>query len=195
MSHCLTEIPSRARRALPLALLAGAAALGGCFPRPGSPPPRPEPPAAQPLPELSPWPGTLAAALRAAEAGRYEDADSVLLDFGVKHAGKPEGAESDFWRALFKSDPANRRVTVREQLALLDNYLGLGPSAPRYAEATILRRMVEAGDSTRALVQTMRASSEARERLRDEEIRRLNELYDRTSAELERIKRRLAPKP
>ena len=183
------------RLAIGVVLATGVAA--GCRPRP-APLPEPvrrevEPPPLAPV--LSPWPGTLASALRAAESGRYDTADRALLDFSLKNARTPEGAESDFWRALLKLDPANANVTVREQLALLDGYLGNGPSAPRYAEALILRRVVEASDSTRALLATLRSSSEAREKARDEEIRRLNELYDRTAAELDRIKRRLAPKP
>ena len=183
------------RFALGTALLGTVAA--GCRPRP-APPAEPvrrevEPPPLAPV--LSPWPGTLATALRAAESGRYDDADRTLLEFSLKHARSPEGAESDFWRALLKTDPANNNVSAREQLALLDGYLGNGPTAPRYTEAQILRRIVETSDSTRALLAAVRASAEAREKARDEEIRRLNDLYDRTAAELDRIKRRLAPKP
>ena len=153
-------------------------------------------PALTPTPLLiSPWPGTLAAALRAAENGRFDEAERTLVEFSVTHAGKPEGAESDFWRALLKVDPANRGVTARAQTAMLDAYLSGGSNQPRFAEALILRRVAEAMDSTHALLVTVRASAEAREKTRDDEIRRLNDLVDRTSAELERIKRRLAPKP
>lgn len=174
-----------------IALATGAVAAG-CNRRPAPLPPpvlieRPPP---QPI---SPWPGTLATALRLAEAGRYADAERVLLEFSVKHAGTEDGAESDYWRALLKLDPANKGVGVREQLALLDAYLGTGPSARRYGEALILRRIVETMDSTRALLATVRTSAEAREKAKDEEIRRLSELHDRTAAELERIKRRLVP--
>jgi len=80
-------------------------------------------------------------------------------------------------------------------MALYDAYLSGGATLPRYAEAIILRRVVESLDSTRSLLTTMRNSAESREKTRDEEIRRLNDLLDRTTAELERIKRRLVPKP
>lgn len=188
---------SRAARRLALGAVLLGALAAGCHRR-AAPPAEPvrrevEPPPLAPV--LSPWPGTLASALRAAESGRYDDADRTLLEFSLKHARTPEGAESDFWRALLKTDPANAPVSAREQLALLDGYLGHGPAAPRYAEALILRRIVETSDSTRALLAAVRASAEAREKARDEEIRRLNDLYDRTAAELDRIKRRLAPKP
>lgn len=172
--------------------------LGGACLRPPQRPAVPspaKPPLIAPTTQLSPWPGALAAALRAAESGRFADAERLLTEFSVAHAGTPEGAESDFWRALLKTDPANRNVTPRESMALYDSYLSGGQSLPRYAEAVILRRLVESMDSTRSLLATVRASSDAREKARDEEIRRLNDVVDRTTAELERIKRRLAPRP
>lgn len=160
----------------------------------------PPPPAVAPIapvaaPPISPWPGTLANALRAAEAGKFDDAEGLLSQFSVDHAGTPDGAESDFWRALLKTDPNNRKATPRESMALYDAYLSGGPGMPRYAEAQMLRRFVEVLDSTRTLVSTMRASYESREKGRDDEMRRLNDALDRTTAELERIKRRLSPKP
>ncbi len=162
--------------------------------------PTPAPPAVAPIvpvaaPPISPWPGTLANALRSAESGKFDDAESLLSQFSVDHAGTPDGAESDFWRALLKTDPNNRKATPRESMALYDAYLSGGPGMPRYAEAQMLRRVVEALDSTRTLVSTMRASYESREKGRDDEMRRLNDALDRTTAELDRIKRRLTPKP
>jgi len=136
----------------------------------------------------------LATALRAAEAGQFPEAERILTEFSVKNAGSAAGAESDYWRALLKLDPANRGVSPREPMALFDAYLGGGNSLPRHTEATILRRVVEAMDSTRSLLTTVRASADAREKAREEEIRRLNDVIDRTSAELERIKRRLTPR-
>ncbi|MCC6928568.1 MAG: hypothetical protein IT359_06195 [Gemmatimonadaceae bacterium] len=163
--------------------------------RPAPPPPTVVHIAPVAAPPISPWPGTLANALRAAEAGKFDDAEGVLSQFSVEHAGTPDGAESDFWRALLKTDPNNRKATPRESMALYDAYLSGGPSMPRYAEAQMLRRVVEALDSTRTLVSTLRASFESRDKGRDDEIRRLNDALDRTTAELERIKRRLTPKP
>ena len=163
--------------------------------RPAPPPPAVVPVTPVPAATISPWPGTLANALRAAEIGKFDDAEEILTRFSVEHAGTPDGAESDFWRAILKTDPNNRKATPRESMALYDAYLSGGPSMPRYAEAQMLRRVVEVLDSTRTLVTTMRASYEARDRGRDDEVRRLNDALDRTTAELERIKRRLTPKP
>ncbi len=175
-------------------LMAGTLLLGACH---QAPPPAPAPSVETvvALPsELSPWTGTLASALRAAESGRFADAERILTDFSLEHAGSADGAESDFWRALLKTDPANRAVTPRESMALYDSYLSGGRELPRYAEALILRRVVEAMDSTRSLLATVRQSASAREKAREEEIRRLLDEVDRTTAELERIKRRLIPK-
>jgi hypothetical protein len=192
------QLDRPATRRASVVMAAVLVAVGGSCRKPPPPPPTPERVEVAPtpaLPPISPWPATIAAALRAAESGRYDEAERLLVEFSVKHAGTPEGTESDFWRALLKIDPSNRKVAVREQLALLDAYLGAGSAAPRYAEALILRRVVEAADSTRALMSTMRASAEAREKARDEEIKKLQDELDRTTAELERIKRRLLPRP
>jgi hypothetical protein len=165
----------------------------------GSPPPDPSPapvidtlPAAPPEP-ASQWPAILASAIRAADAGRYEDADRILLTHSLGHRGKAEGMESDFWRALLRADPANGASGTRDAMSLLDAYIAAGPGAPRYVEAVMTRRFVATLDSARAAAVTARSSSDARDRAREEEIRRLTEELEKTAAELDRIKRRLAP--
>jgi hypothetical protein len=155
----------------------------------------PPPPAPTPIPDISPWPGVLVRAQRLADAGRYEEADAVLADFAVTHQGTAEGAEADFWRALFKSDPLNPVGSVREQLAALDTYLNAGPETPRYAEVQVLRRLVEAVDSTRALVVAVRAAALARSEAKNDEVKRLSDELEKAVTELERIRRRLAPRP
>jgi hypothetical protein len=144
---------------------------------------------------MSPWPGVFSRARRAADAGRFDEADRVLADFIAQHGPSAEASEASFWRALYSADPANTSSTVRDQLAALDEYLAIGPSLPRYTEAKVLRRMVEAVDSTRALIVAVRAAAEARERAKSDEVKRLSDELERAVAEMERIKRRLAPKP
>lgn len=189
-------IAIRAKRVLRATFSAPTVAMlfVGCRPHPAPPPPVRVVEQPKPLPPISPWPGTLSSAMHAAESGKFDEADRVLVEFSVKHANSAEGAESDFWRAMLKLDPANAKVSTREQLALLDAYLDIGSAAPRYAEVQILRRMVEASDSTRALMGTIKLNADARAKRMEEEMHRLQELNDRTAAELERIKRRLAPK-
>ena len=161
-------------------------------------PPQPVPaaePAPVPAPVVSPWPGVLASARRAAEARRYADAERILVAFSAEHPRSEEGWEATFWRALFQADPANRDATIREQLAALDAYLTGGPALPRYEEAVILRRMVETIDSTRSVIVAVRAAGDARDRAKGDEVRRLSDELEKTVAELERVRRRLVPKP
>jgi hypothetical protein len=146
------------------------------------------------VPAVSPWPGVFARARRAADEGRYNEADRVLAEFVAQHGPSPEANEATFWRALFSADPANVVATVSDQIAAFEEYLALGPSLPRYTEARILRRIVEAMDSTRALIVAVRTTAEARERAKSDEVKRLSDELERTVAEMERIKRRLAPR-
>jgi len=141
---------------------------------------------------LAPALGTLLRSQRAVERGEYDDADRMLAEFAVSHPGTPEGAESDFFRALFRADPANGGTTLRDQLAAFDAYLGGGAALPRYAEAVVLRRLVEVADSSRVAVIAVRKLSEVREHAKDAEIQRLSDELEKTVAELERVKRRLA---
>lgn len=160
--------------------------------------PAPAPVPAAPVPTLppiavvSPWPGVLRQAQQAAEAGDYAGADRLLTDFAVAHPKTPEGAEADFYRALYKADPSNTGASIREQLGALDAYLVGGSAQPHYAVALVMRRMLESSDSLRALVAAVRSTQDARLRARDDEVRRLTDQLERTTAELDRIKRRLA---
>lgn len=179
-------------RRRPLGRMALLLLLVACTSQPVQIPPPPPP---TPLPRISPWPGILVRAQRLAERGQYEEADEVLAQFAVEHPATPEGAEADFWRALFKADPANAAVNVREQLAALDTYLSGGPEMPRYVEAQVLRRLVEAVDSTRSVVVAVRAAADARVDAKNDEVKRLSDEVEKTLAELERIRRRLVPRP
>jgi hypothetical protein len=146
-------------------------------------------------PPISAWPGTLATALRAAGQSNYDEADATLAKYALEHPGTSEGAEADFWRALLRLDPWNTGASLREGIAGLDAYLNAGPSAARYAEAQILRRLLESLDSSRAQLVAARAAATSRDRAREDEIRKLGDELDKTMAELDRIRRRLAQKP
>ena len=162
----------------------------------GAPVPAPvlaaPPPALPSVSDVSPWPATLRQAQQAAESGDYSAADRLLSAFGISHPNSAEGREADFFRAVFRADPANHAASIREQLSAFDAYLTGGAAFPRYGEALVLRRLVESSDSLRALVDAVRTTQEARARAKDDEVRRLTDVLERTTAELERIKRRLA---
>ena len=144
-------------------------------------------------PALSEWPTTLADAQRAHDAGNFDEADQVLQRYGLKYAGTAEGAESDFWRAVLKADPAWASPSARERIALFEAYLSAGSAAPHHTEALVFRRLLDAMDSTRAAIATLRTAADTRQRAREDEIKKLSDDLDRTMAELERIKKRLAP--
>jgi hypothetical protein len=181
------------RRAIVVVGLMVAGLVAGCA-RPAAAPPLQQAPPPAP-PPISAWPGTLAMAGRAAEQGKYAEADAILAKYALDHAGSADGTEADFWRALLRLDPFNTRATLRDAITALDSYLNAGPASARYAEARILRRLLESIDSSRAQLVVARAAADSRDRTRDEEIKKLGDELDKTMAELDRIRRRLAQKP
>jgi hypothetical protein len=133
-----------------------------------------------------------------AAAGHYAVADKVLTDYTIRFPASPEAAEAMYWRALYKLDPANVSAAPHDAAVLLDGYLASGTAAHR-VEAQTLRRVASALD-TRAVAAAALASVKVEvvkpeDKARDEEILRLKDELAKANAELERIKRRLAPKP
>jgi hypothetical protein len=179
-------------RAVPLAaLLAAAAAAGAC-----SHQRRPSVTTAEPAPPVPivapPWPATLDSVRTAIDERRYGDAERILAAFSATHSGSPDVAESEFWRALVLADPANTSATPSAALGALDTYLARGPESPHYVKALVIRRLITTGDSLRtAAVAAARAAADARDRARDDEMQKLRDSLAATTAELDRIKRRL----
>ena len=153
------------------------------------------------------WPAAQAAAAEEATAGRYDSADSVLLAFVERHPNSPDTLDALFWRAAYLADPANSApAAATTALELLDRYLAAQVPQPRRYEAGLLRRLAELRaapppvprDTVRAVdTVAVRAAVarevELREKLHAEEMSRLRDSLARTTAELERIRRRLAP--
>ncbi|MFL5577146.1 MAG: hypothetical protein ACJ79S_14380 [Gemmatimonadaceae bacterium] len=156
-----------------------------------------------PIPEPAvDWPAALGDAQRAADAGRYADADRLLIGFAEHYADSPEAAETLFWRALFLMDPVNQDRSSKDAVAALDAYLAHAGMLPHRVEATVARRVLGALDSVSAELQAAKAAPPppspatlAAERAKDEELTRLRDSLTRTSAELDRVRRRLAPRP
>jgi hypothetical protein len=171
-----------------------AAVSTGCRQPAPPPPPVVEAPAPE-LPPEPPWPGTLAAVLRAVESGRFATADSILAAFEESEAGTSAASESAFWRALLQTDPRNPAFSPATAHAALHAYLA-SPYPSRATEAGVLLRLLAISDSLRAAHSSARASAEQRDRAREEELQRLRDELQKTQAELDRIKRRLgSPKP
>jgi hypothetical protein len=166
------------------------------------------------------WPATLAAAQSADSVGQYHVADSILVAFEARYPFTDAAAESIYWRALFKLDPANYGATPKDALDLLDQYLRAPHHETRQAEVRILRRTtvlvgtiqqlaeqaaseVDSARTETDSVKLAKRGADTKGRTKDEEIARLREevekltgQLDETNQELDRIKKRLAaPKP
>ena len=157
---------------------------------------RSTPPPAVVVPETPPatllWPDVLAGARLAADSGRYATADSALRAFAEEFAGTAESAESMYWRALLTLDPLNPTTSTASARAALDAYLAGGPSNPRYAEATLLRRTVGLLDSLRIAAVPKPPPPIPRDTLMEQEMEKLRAELASAKGELERIRRLLA---
>ncbi len=138
------------------------------------------------------WPAAYLVAQRAADRGAYPDADKALAEFAVAHPNTAEAAESAYWRAVYKLDPANKEASTRDAISGLDKYLA-APNGAHRGEAATLRRVAgQLLSLDRALSQKPDEAAATRE----EDVKKLRDDLQATKDELERIKRRLAaPKP
>jgi hypothetical protein len=166
-----------------------------------------EPAIAQPLPQepavAARWDTTLAHTVALVEAGRYAEADTALTTFAARWAGTAESANAAYWRALLRLDPANPGATARDALVAIDAYLAGGAELPRYDELLVLRRLAGnlervrllAAEAERARMQPPVDTSSAIVTRQAEEIQRLRTELERTTAELDRLRRRIRPDP
>jgi hypothetical protein len=195
-------------RLVRLAIFASAVALGtgsaSCTGLAHHPPPPPDPATVA----AGEWPEARRVALNFALSKDQARADSVLRAFAARFPGTEASAETLFYRALFRLDPAGEgnvpAEALREARARLEAYIAGGPSLPHYGEAVILRRVTGHLDSLHSTEQTVRTYvgnvsptgiAELRDTLktRDDELARVKAELDQTKAELDRIRRRLAP--
>jgi hypothetical protein len=151
------------------------------------------------------WITTLGGAKAAVADGRYSDADRTLNDFMLAYTGAEEAREALYWRALFAIDPANRGGDTRTAQAQLEEYLADTGSTLHRTEAITLRRLAMTIDSIGRTHRISVSSSDAaraeqaeqadhREANFQKEIQSLKEQLEKTTAELDRIKKRLSEK-
>lgn len=150
------------------------------------------------------WPSTLAVAQQAALEGRFADAERELATYADRVPGTPQSIETRYWRALFLLDPANPERDPSAAIGHLDRYVA-DPEryAAHHAEALVLRRLAATLDSVatarRLASRADSAPTTDTARTREAELvkqnQQLREQLERTNAELERIKRRLAERP
>ncbi len=138
----------------------------------------------------------LSQARAAASAGRYADADRLLAQFSVRYPGSEQAAETEYWRAVFQLDPANRDGSVTTALQDLDQYLSGSPKLPHYDEASMLRRLgAQLQTATRLATTSVTTQTTTRSVTtdsRDEEMQKLKDQLAKANEELDRIKKRLA---
>lgn len=154
-------------------------------------------------PAAGDWLATLGAAQAAVVQGHFDEADRVLSDFAQRYPRSPEAREAAYWRALYDLDPANTAADPRAAADRLDAYLSETDTtiALHRSEARTLRRIAAAidslehqppvvatpGDSATAAA----ARAQQHEDEMQKEIQRLRDQLDKTTAELDRIKKRL----
>jgi hypothetical protein len=149
------------------------------------------------------WTVVWAQAAQEVQAGRYDGAEQLLLEFQQRYPASAQAPEARFYRALYKLDPSNPVGSPRDAVTLLDSTVGAPATTPHRADAAALRRVAIALDAKPAVVTVTTpakdgAASPARvdTSARDDEVAKLREELGKANAELERVKRRLAaPKP
>lgn len=151
------------------------------------------------------WLTTLEMAKLAAADGRFDDADRALYDYTQRYADAPEAREATYWRALFKLDPANRAASTHVAEEHLRSYLDDTVTTLHRTEALALRRIALALDSLNRSHRIASLSSDAaraeeaakahqREEELQKELQHLKDSLVKTTAELQRIKKRLSEK-
>lgn len=181
--------------------LAGTSLIAGCSLAHAAPEPLPRPPV------QAAWALARSDAARAVTAAQYAAADKLLANFAAQYQSTAEASEADYWRALYKADPANDSSSAHAAVVLLDAYLAAPLDSTHRAAALTLRRIsirLEQATAAAALASATQSTTPSTglsttrvdDKARDEELDRVKEELAKANAELERIKRRLAqPKP
>ena len=143
------------------------------------------------------WVIAKAEAATAVQAGRYAVADRLLYHFTEQYSGTAEAADASYWRAIYRMDPANLTASARGASTLLDSTLALPLDSAQRSNAMTLRRITAAMERAAALNATLPSSSaDSNAKSQDDELLRLKSELAKATAELERIKKRVAqPKP
>jgi hypothetical protein len=159
-----------------------------------------------PAPADAAWAVTLDSAQRLAANSQYAEADSILAMFAEGSQGTAGAREAIFWHGVFLLDPANKSGSAREASKAFDAYLAASDSLPHRAEALVLQRTTRVIDSLSQsrtmdslpsvhLVVADDSSKTAREQEMAKTVKALQDSLNKTTAELERIKKRLSTSP
>ena len=149
----------------------------------------------EPASAASRWPIVLISAQSDVDQARHGDADRRLREFAAEYAQTAEALESIYWRAGFMLDPTNATATPREAADLLERYLAATSPLVHRAEATVFQRLAKNLATPREGQPSAPASARTTDPAREAEIKALKEELEATKAELERIRKRVAPPP
>jgi hypothetical protein len=161
------------------------------------------PRARTPAPDLTGWRKTLDSAQRLAADSQYSAADSLVVAFGSEAPNAPEAPEATFWHGVFLLAPQHTDSSVHDAVQAFEQYLGSGATAHR-AEAIALQRTTHFIDSltkvrsldslpaVHLLVSDDSTKQSAREQEMAKTVKQLQDSLNKTTAELERIKKRLS---
>jgi hypothetical protein len=150
------------------------------------------------------WAATFDSAQRLAADSEFEAADSVLAAYVRSEPTGVGAREATFWHALWLLDPANKKGSPGAAAQALNDYLADSGTPPHAAEALALRRLTIRMDSlsqTRQLdsmpavhlvVSDDSTKSSAREQEMAKTVKQLQDSLNKTTAELDRIKKRLS---
>jgi hypothetical protein len=163
------------------------------------------------------WPATRDLAQFRVSEGKFDAADSLLGDFAARHPKAPEALEATYWRALVRLDPSNPHASIPDAMSSLDLYLADPRSREHIREAAALRRVAVQLDAMSKVVASAAAVSKDPNTLAvarttpdlrvdvnkstldsaaaADEIKRLKDELAKATAELERIRKRLAQPP
>ena len=156
-----------------------------------------------PAPDLTGWRKTLDSAQRLAADSQYASADSLMVAFASAAQNTPEANEATFWHGVFLLSPQHTDSSVHGAAQAFDDYLGSGATAHR-TEAVALQRTTHFIDSltkvrsldslpaVHLVVSDDSTKQSAREQEMAKTVKQLQDSLNKTTAELERIKKRLS---
>ena len=133
------------------------------------------------------------AARQKVDAGDYVGADRILSEYALRVPGTAEAREVSFWRAMYIVDPANRTASIAQGIRALDIYLASEGSLWYRPQAEVLRRAALVIQAVRqAQVPKQVNGRDTVFISREEEVAALRDQLAKATAELDRIKKRLA---